>query len=78
MTQQEDDTAFSFDFEQITHVAQEFTGNLHPHPPPSFLTPESRVCYEIPRVMSGLPTTFPCEEGLCRAAWDMKATAQKE
>lgn len=60
------------------HVAQELTGNLHPHPPPSFLTPESRVCYEIPRVMSGLPTTFPCEEGLCRAAWDMKATAQKE
>lgn len=26
----------------------------------------------------GLPTTFPCEEGLCKAAWDTKAIAQKD
>lgn len=75
--QQDNDTAFSF--EQITKVfAKEFTGEFQPHPPPPFLTPESRVCYEILRVMSGLPTTFPCEEGLCKAAWDMKATMSQE
>lgn len=78
MTQQEHDIAFSFDFDQITHIVEEFTGNFHPHPPPSFMTSENRVCYEIPPVMSGLPTTFPCEEGLCKAAWDTKATAQRE
>lgn len=78
MTQPNHDTAFSFDFEQITHVAKEFRGNLYPPPPPSFLTPECRVCYEIPCMMSVLYTTFRCEKGLCGGAWDVKATAQKE
>lgn len=56
--QHDHDTAFSFDFDGFTRAALECTKNLHSDLPPPFLTPESRVCYEIPQMMSALPTTF--------------------
>lgn len=52
-------------------------GILHPQPPPSFLAPEKRVCYEIPPVMSGAAhDLFHVKEVFCRAPWDAEAVGQ--
>lgn len=54
-------------------------GILHPQPPPSFLTPERRVCYEIPPVMSGAAyDLFHVKEVFCRAPWDAEAVGQDQ